>query len=167
MPCRCLLQPSGHAESINLCTGTCCPTAATSERPHHHGARGTRSFMTPAGLEPAIPGSIGRCLIHWATGPVATCPVKIKSKNTRDNSRIKEVRHAKLHGNSGVHDGATARAKLYSNNFARNVGLRSPWIFPHISARIWKVLGMRRKEETMKFRHRDSNPGRSGESRVS
>ena len=25
--------------------------------------------MTPAGLEPAIPGSVGRCLIHWATGP--------------------------------------------------------------------------------------------------
>ena len=27
--------------------------------------------MTPAGLEPAIPGSVGRCLIHWATGPLA------------------------------------------------------------------------------------------------
>ena len=26
--------------------------------------------MTPGGLEPAIPGSVGRCLIHWATGPV-------------------------------------------------------------------------------------------------
>ena len=25
--------------------------------------------MTPAGLEPAIRGSVGRCLIHWATGP--------------------------------------------------------------------------------------------------
>jgi hypothetical protein len=29
--------------------------------------------MTPAGLEPAIPGSVGRCLIHWATGPCALC----------------------------------------------------------------------------------------------
>ena len=28
-----------------------------------------RQYMTPAGLEPAIPGSVGRCLIHWATGP--------------------------------------------------------------------------------------------------
>ena len=28
--------------------------------------------MTPAGLEPAIPGSVGRCLIHWATGPPTT-----------------------------------------------------------------------------------------------
>ena len=28
--------------------------------------------MTPAGLEPAIPGSVGRCLIHWATGPPIT-----------------------------------------------------------------------------------------------
>ena len=27
--------------------------------------------MTPAGLEPAIPASVGRCLIHWATGPDA------------------------------------------------------------------------------------------------
>ena len=28
--------------------------------------------VTPAGLEPAIPGSVGRCLIHWATGPSAS-----------------------------------------------------------------------------------------------
>ena len=35
-------------------------------------AGGDRSIkMTPAGLEPAIPGSVGRCLIHWATGPRA------------------------------------------------------------------------------------------------
>ena len=27
--------------------------------------------VNPAGLEPAIPGSVGRCLIHWATGPDA------------------------------------------------------------------------------------------------
>ena len=27
--------------------------------------------MTPAGLERAIPGLVGRCLIHWATGPLA------------------------------------------------------------------------------------------------
>ena len=30
----------------------------------------TATQMTPAGLEPAIPGSVGRCLIHWATGPI-------------------------------------------------------------------------------------------------
>ena len=29
----------------------------------------TLGTMTPAGLEPAIPDSVGRCLIHWATGP--------------------------------------------------------------------------------------------------
>ena len=28
-------------------------------------------WMTPAGFEPAIPGSVGRCLIHWATGPLS------------------------------------------------------------------------------------------------
>ena len=30
---------------------------------------GWKCKMTPGGLEPAIPGSVGRCLIHWATGP--------------------------------------------------------------------------------------------------
>ena len=29
------------------------------------------SKATPAGLEPAIPGSVGRCLIHWANRPTA------------------------------------------------------------------------------------------------
>jgi hypothetical protein len=33
----------------------------------------SRVQMTPAGLEPAIPGSVGRCLIHWATGPLVIC----------------------------------------------------------------------------------------------
>ena len=31
--------------------------------------------MTPVGLEPTIPGSVGRCLIHWATGPYASVAV--------------------------------------------------------------------------------------------
>jgi hypothetical protein len=26
--------------------------------------------ITPAGLEPAIPGSVGGRLIHWAAGPI-------------------------------------------------------------------------------------------------
>ena len=38
---------------------------------HQLRAAGMASVMTPAGLEPAIPGSVGRCLIHWATGPLA------------------------------------------------------------------------------------------------
>ena len=29
-----------------------------------------RNAMTPVGLEPTIPRSVGRCLIHWATGPL-------------------------------------------------------------------------------------------------
>ena len=33
--------------------------------------------MTPAGLEPAIPGSVGRCLTHWATGPTEN-PTNLK-----------------------------------------------------------------------------------------
>ena len=30
----------------------------------------SQECMTPVGLEPIIPGSVGRCLIHWATGPL-------------------------------------------------------------------------------------------------
>ena len=37
---------------------------------------------TPAGLEPAIPGSVGRCLIHWATGPVGTHPCQPITRTT-------------------------------------------------------------------------------------
>ena len=33
-----------------------------------------QSEMTPAGVEPATPGSIGRCLIRWATGPMTAAP---------------------------------------------------------------------------------------------
>ena len=41
--------------------------------------------MTPAGLEPAIPGSVGRCLIHWATGPYASlAPFFFYSKREND-----------------------------------------------------------------------------------
>ena len=43
--------------------------------------------MTPAGLEPAIPGSVGRCLIHWATGPMnkTSASIPLKSKRFNDN----------------------------------------------------------------------------------
>ena len=36
--------------------------------------------MIPAGLEPAIPGSVGQCLIHWATGPAITMLMKTAIK---------------------------------------------------------------------------------------
>ena len=32
--------------------------------------------MTPVGLEPTIPGSAGRCLIYWATGPLGVTEVE-------------------------------------------------------------------------------------------
>ena len=31
---------------------------------------GCLAQMTPAGFEPAIPGSVCRCITHWATGPL-------------------------------------------------------------------------------------------------
>ena len=51
----------------NAATACCCCMAeyecadSNLENPHFE-------KMTLAGLEPAIPGSVGRCLIHWATG---------------------------------------------------------------------------------------------------
>ena len=49
-------------QTLNLATGCVC-AELTDTKPLAAGK------MTPAGLEPAIPGSVGRCLIHWATGP--------------------------------------------------------------------------------------------------
>ena len=62
------------SKSIGLC-----PQGFESPRCRFVGACGGRFRsrrvvqMTPAGLEPAIPGSVGRCLIHWATGPLPIC----------------------------------------------------------------------------------------------
>jgi hypothetical protein len=62
------------SKSIGLC-----PQGFESPRCRFVGACGERFRsrrvvqMTPAGLEPAIPGSVGRCLIHWATGPLLIC----------------------------------------------------------------------------------------------
>ena len=36
--------------------------------------------MTPAGLEPSIPGSVGRCLLHWATVGANYVEVKANSE---------------------------------------------------------------------------------------
>ena len=42
------------------------PALSTHEAMH---VLSTHNQMTPVGLEPTIPGAVGRCLIHWATGP--------------------------------------------------------------------------------------------------
>ena len=46
--------------------------------------------MTPAGLEPAIPGSVGRCLIHWATGPHGSWHHKVQHLYTHTYIYIKK-----------------------------------------------------------------------------
>ena len=55
--------------------GGCCGGGGMGMPPCVHRLRYTipqwaaaAASLTPAGLEPAIPGSVGRCLIHWATG---------------------------------------------------------------------------------------------------
>ena len=42
---------------------------------------GCLAQMTPAGLEPAIPGSVGRRLIHLATGPLFRAALRPEVSN--------------------------------------------------------------------------------------
>ena len=55
---------TAQANSIFGCISSC------SSRPERAVYALSVKNMTLAGLQPAIPGSVGRCLIHWATGPL-------------------------------------------------------------------------------------------------
>ena len=46
--------------------------------------------MTPAGLEPAIPGSVGRCLIHWATGPLVDSMQNVQDAKARRCATVEQ-----------------------------------------------------------------------------
>ena len=46
------------------------------------------SQTTAAGIEPAIPGSVGRCLDHWATGPLKRGQSKKCKTSPREVSAI-------------------------------------------------------------------------------
>ena len=63
--------------------------------------------MTPAGLEPAIPGSVGRCLIHWATGPRALCgpkgPANPAAALLRRDKCREQVAKTSLGGGASTH----------------------------------------------------------------
>ena len=63
------LQSPARGAAV-LSTVPLCGQATLLSRGEQPSAAGGE--MTPAGLEPAIPGSAGRCLIHWATGPSAS-----------------------------------------------------------------------------------------------
>ena len=52
------------------------PALSTHEAMH---VLSTHNQVTPVGLEPTIPGSVGRCLIHWATGPSMDFLTKLHS----------------------------------------------------------------------------------------
>ena len=62
--CFFLLFEKGHIQAIVAESGPAISALCSSSSVF------LPRIMTPAGLEPAIPGSVGRCLIHWATGPV-------------------------------------------------------------------------------------------------
>ena len=48
--------------------------------------------LTSAGLEPAIPGSVGRCLIHWATRPLdgvlKSSVIKVRHPNSMNTALL-------------------------------------------------------------------------------
>ena len=74
---RTLLQFKGHGNMQGIVSST-----LVFPSPDHRSIYsiqcegGVTSEMTLAGLEPAIPGSVGRCLIHWATRPsVGLAPI--------------------------------------------------------------------------------------------
>ena len=70
-PCGELHCAQAHSRSA-LRISDLCISALTCSHPGRLPLARNRE-MTPAGLEPAMPGSIGRCLIHWATGPITAC----------------------------------------------------------------------------------------------
>ena len=51
---------------------------------------GIELSVTPVGLEPIIPGSVGRCLIHWATGP----PEQVGSSVTGRIAGGRQIAHS-------------------------------------------------------------------------
>ena len=55
---RTTLFPERDEEVINIASETRAPSGEN---------------LILVGLEPTIPGSVGRCLIHWATGPSGKC----------------------------------------------------------------------------------------------
>ena len=55
---RTTLFPERDEEVINIASETRAPSGKN---------------LILVGLEPTIPGSVGRCLIHWATGPSGKC----------------------------------------------------------------------------------------------
>ena len=71
----------GYVESMPMCflvgrdRGAFRPVLMAARRAclcDHDASISTGTGMILVELEPTIPGSIGRCLIHWATGPVTT-----------------------------------------------------------------------------------------------
>ena len=79
-----------------------------------HLAAHSASDMTPAGLEPAVPGSVGRCLIHWATGPMITLKLDLTSQpcGISDEDPADVLRD---HGSAPTHRSLAMRASILGN----------------------------------------------------
>ena len=81
MPCHLTASgaraPAGVPTATSLATGTSSAIPLLLLTRAGVGTAGppaaAQAQVTPVGLEPTIPGSVGRCLIHWATGPSGKC----------------------------------------------------------------------------------------------
>ena len=90
--------PFPHSFPLNILAKGCVHEKCRSSSQHyvctkHIKPRKQCHKMTPAGLEPAIPGSVGRCLIHWATGPINNGEMLRNSPN-----RFGSKRNLSAHG---------------------------------------------------------------------
>ena len=111
--------------------------------------------MTPAGLEPAIPGSVGRCLIHWATGPLAQKTLQRLCQHTNNQRNMKNTaptctetftKHADMHRNAPSTHTTTQRSTAkhrnafgrteHTLNLKQNAGIRAASVWEHSSTRL-------------------------------
>ena len=101
--------------------------------------------MTPAGLEPAIPGSVGRCLIHWATGPVATSATSeglfaLMLRSCMDAMRCLP-RNVKIQSNSAMADLCAGMSAL-THNMRKRIKLKVCFVNCHRTCNTIRPCGL-------------------------
>ena len=72
--------------------------------------------MTPAGLEPAIPGSVGRCLIHWATGPDDNDFQQSNSASIKGSTKLSQAPRKALVVNAYLMSGVAQWLACWAHN---------------------------------------------------
>ena len=144
--------------------------------------------MTLVGLEPTISGSVDRCLIHWATGPFTHVSIRVPRKKLQKNSNHQPTTGIEpatfclrsRRSTAKLHWRVATSATTQTNEFCQKQKKTFTWTY-HSTKCYRTKLSYRKNNRNysknkhnflffskkQKFRCRDSNPGRSGESRVS